>query len=193
MTDPPITEWLDSIKRGDCHAETQLWNHYFSQVVRLARSRMFALQGAVYDEEDAAVSAMRSVFLGLQHERFPELHDRHNFWRILVVITRRKLRAQWRRETASRRSPKSFDSTDPEFRIEELIADQPTPAFVAEMMDETERLMEKLGDEKLRKIMVLRLDGMTVAEIATRLDCTTRTIERKLGRIRVIWGVTEGE
>lgn len=193
MNEPPITQWIADARRGDQAAQTQLWTHYFGRIVRLARSRMFTLQGAVYDEEDAAVSAMRSVFRGLQGERFPELHGRHNLWRIVVVITKRKLRAQWRRENAVRRSPGSAEPGADELSIEEVISDEPTPDFVAEMMDETERLLERLGDDKLRRIMVMRMDGLTNDEISARLGCTTRTVERKMERIRVIWGVADDD
>ena len=31
------------------------------------------------------------------------------------------------------------------------------------------------------------MDGYTNEEIATKLECTTRTVERKLERIRQVW------
>lgn len=192
-TDPPITQWITGVRKRDSEAETALWDHYFKRVVRLARSRMSALQGTVYDEEDAAVSALRSMFRGIQAERFPELHDRHNLWRILVLITKRKLRAQWRRETANRRTPEAVDAGDAELRIEEVIADEPTPDFVAEMMDETERLLAELDDDNLRRIAVMRMDGLTNDEIADRLGCASRTVRRKVDRIRDIWGDVDAE
>ncbi len=193
MTDPPITQWIRGAQARDEASEHGLWNHYFSRVVRLARSRMFALQASVYDEEDAAVSALRSVFRGIQGERFPELHDRNNLWRILVVVTNRKLRAQWRRETAGRRSPQTADPDAEPVSLEEIIGREPTPEFVAEVMDETEAWLERLADRTLQKILVMRLDGFTNDEIAAQLDCTTRTVERKMERIRLIWHVGEDE
>ena len=186
----PITQWLRAARNGDPDAQNALWNHYFGQVVRLARGRMFALQGIVYDEEDAAVSAMHSVFRGLQTGRFPDLHDRHNLWRLLVTITRRKVRAQWRRESAAKRDAKPDNS---DASIEQIICDNPTPEFVNEVMDETERLLSLLDDDLLRRIALLRLDGFTYDEIAQQLDCATRTVSRKIDRIRDIWGVSDNE
>lgn len=188
MSDPPITQWIEGTKHHDPQSESDLWNHYFEKVVRLARGRMFALQGTVYDEEDAAISALNSVFRGLQTSRFPELHDRRNLWRILVLITKRKLRAQWRRESASRRTPDPQEAADAKIGIEQIIGSEPTPDFVAEMMDETERLLDALGDDKLRRIAVMRMDGLTNDEIAARLGCASRTVRRKVDRIRDIWG-----
>ncbi len=193
MSDPPITKWISGARERDEGSEQALWNYYFQQVVRLARTRMFGLQGIVYDEEDAAISALGSLFRGLREERFPRLHDRHNLWRILVVITTRKLRAQWRRETAGRRHQERVELREGKVGINEIIDNDPTAEFVAEMMDETESLLEKLGENTLRRIVLMRLDGMTNNEIASRLGRTTRTVERKMERIRRIWGIADDE
>ncbi|MDP6557205.1 MAG: ECF-type sigma factor [Pirellulaceae bacterium] len=155
--------------------------------------RMFALQGTVYDEEDAAVSALRSLFHGIQTQRLPGLRDRHNLWRILVLITKRKLRAQWRRETAQRRSGEPVEADAAEISIEEVICDEPTPDFVAEMMDETEHLLEALDNDALRRIAVMRMDGLTNDEIAARLGCASRTVRRKVERIRDVWSVPDDD
>ena len=42
------------------------------------------------DEEDVALSAFDSFCRGAQRGRFPQLDDRDNLWRLLVVITSRK-------------------------------------------------------------------------------------------------------
>ncbi len=193
MNEPPITQWIRGTRDGDVESEEALWNHYFAMVVRLARGRMFSLRGTVYDEEDAAASALRSVFRGIRQERFPDLHGRHNLWRILVLITQRKLRAQWRRESAAKRNPPPNKVGDAEISIEQVICGEPTPDFVAELIDETRCLVEKLGDDTLRRVAVMRIDGLTNDEIAARLGCATRTVERKMDRIRVIWAVGDDE
>jgi DNA-directed RNA polymerase specialized sigma24 family protein len=50
-----------------------------------------------------------------------------------------------------------------------------------------ERRLEALGDSELRRIALLRLEGYTNREIADRFDCTERSIERRLERIRSRW------
>lgn len=188
MTDQSVTGWIRAIEGGDHQSEELLWKHYFDRVVRLARSRMFAIQASVYDEEDAAVSALNSLFHGLRNSRFPELHGRDNLWRLLILITHRKLIAQKRRQSA-RIGPAAHDESGD--RINQIVCSEPTPEMVAEMMDETERLLNLLGDEKLRRIAVMRMDGLSTEEIAERLRSTSRTIRRKLERIRDVWGVSE--
>ena len=186
MSDQPITQWITKATHSDVEAEHGLWNHYFDRVVRLARSRMFHVQASVYDEEDAAVSAMHSLFRGIRTQRFPDLHDRHNLWRILIVIANRKLRAQWRRQTTQGRTA---PAAEVEFDLNEVLSNEPTPEFITEMMDETEHLLESLDDDQLRRIAVMRMDGFDNDEIAERLGCASRTVLRKLERIRDIWGV----
>ena len=188
MKDQSVTGWIRGSEAGDDQSQEKLWNHYFDRVVRLARSRMYAIQASVYDEEDAAVSALNSLFRGIQKNRFPDLHSRDNLWRLLILITHRKLIAQKRRQ-AARINPAVQDEASE--RIDQLVSSEPTPEMVAEMMDETECLLNLLGDDSLRRIAVMRLDGLSTEEIAERLKLTSRTIRRKIERIRDIWGVPE--
>ena len=44
-----------------------------------------------------------------------------------------------------------------------------------------------LKDPNLRQIATWKLEGYTNAEIAKQLDCTLRTVQRKLDRIRGYW------
>jgi hypothetical protein len=55
------------------------------------------------------------------------------------------------------------------------------------MADECRHLLEALGDETLRQIALLRMEGHCDGEIASRLDCSLRTVSRKLKLIRDIW------
>ena len=46
---------------------------------------------------------------------------------------------------------------------------------------------KSLGDETLRRIALLRMEGYSDPEIAARLGCGLRTVGRKLELIRKIW------
>jgi len=50
-----------------------------------------------------------------------------------------------------------------------------------------ENLFESLGDDSLRRIVCLRLEGFTGEEIAEQLGCNRRTVTRKLELIRETW------
>jgi DNA-directed RNA polymerase specialized sigma24 family protein len=42
-------------------------------------------------------------------------------------------------------------------------------------------------DGELRTVAILRMQGYTTQEIATRLDCSSRTVQRKLEDIAALW------
>ncbi|MCO8121442.1 sigma-70 family RNA polymerase sigma factor [Stieleria sp. TO1_6] len=50
-----------------------------------------------------------------------------------------------------------------------------------------DRFLEQLSEATLRGIVSLKLQGFTNEEIAEKLGCATRTVERKLNLIRRLW------
>src|SRR5262245_41879020 len=98
-----VTRWLTALKGGDEAASQALWERYHRQLVTLAKKKLGAAPRREADEEDVVQNAFRSFFRGVAGGRFPELHDRDNLWRLLVVITARKALKQIARECAQRR------------------------------------------------------------------------------------------
>src|SRR3974390_478986 len=100
-----VTRWISDLKAGEGAAVQPLWERYFSRMVALARTRLRTSRhkDAGSDEEDAALSAFDSLCAGLARGRFPKLADRDALWRLLVVITTRKIQAQARRQTRQKR------------------------------------------------------------------------------------------
>ena len=76
--------------------------------------------------------------------------------------------------------------------IEEFVGNEPTPQFAAHVSEQYQRLLKLLDDEQ-RAIAIAKLEGLTNAEIAARLNRSLRTIERKLQLIRSIWTQDEME
>jgi DNA-directed RNA polymerase specialized sigma24 family protein len=68
-------------------------------------------------------------------------------------------------------------------------APEPTPAFAAELAEEFARRLRQLRDDELRTVALLRMEGLTNQEIATRLERSPATVERKLALIRKTWEV----
>jgi DNA-directed RNA polymerase specialized sigma24 family protein len=71
--------------------------------------------------------------------------------------------------------------------LEDLISREPTPDFAAQVAEEFQRLRGTLGDRELRSLAVRKMEGYTTNEIAAKLDCVPRTIERRLRLIRRLW------
>jgi DNA-directed RNA polymerase specialized sigma24 family protein len=71
--------------------------------------------------------------------------------------------------------------------IEQVLANAPTPEAEAEMAEECRRLLALLPDDQLRTVALWKLEGHTNDEIAAKLGCVTRSVERKLGVVRSVW------
>ena len=108
-SDASVTTRLHLLKNGDHLAAQQLWQRYFHLLVACPeKPRLSARRKA--DEEDVALSALRQLLPGRGKGSFPRLDDRHDLWRLLLIITVRKRRpiksAMSTAVTVVRRSPK---------------------------------------------------------------------------------------
>jgi DNA-directed RNA polymerase specialized sigma24 family protein len=193
-----VTHWLGALRAGDQAAAQPLWERYFERLVRLAGARLHATGrvSAEADEEDAVLSAFGSFCDGALRGRFPQLSDRDDLWRLLVVITARKLQAQARRQRRQRRGGGRLHNETDLGRghgeteaggLDEIAGDGPTPEFAAEVAEESRRLLDALGDDGLRLVALSRMEGYTNDEIADRLGCARRTVARRLDLIRKTW------
>jgi DNA-directed RNA polymerase specialized sigma24 family protein len=72
--------------------------------------------------------------------------------------------------------------------LAQAVGREPTPAFAAQAAEELRRLLDRLEDPDLRAIALWRMEGYTTDEIAARLGCVPRTVERRLRVIRTLWG-----
>src|SRR5262245_18719722 len=68
--------------------------------------------------------------------------------------------------------------------FEAVFGNEPTPEFAAEVAEECRALLDRLGDDELRRIAVWKLEGYTNREIARGLGKSLATVERKLDLIR---------
>src|SRR5436190_8655524 len=195
-SDGSVTRWVTALKGGDAAAAQPLWERYHRRLVALAREKLRSARRRAADEEDVVQSAFHSFFQGMTRGRFPQLGDRDNLWRLLVVITARKAVDQLAHEHAKRRGGGTLQgesrmSPGPggwdEAGIEQVVGDEPTPEFAAQVAEEYERLLDLLGDDTLRRVAVWKMEGLTNDEVAARLDCSRRTVARKLETIRIIW------
>jgi RNA polymerase sigma factor (sigma-70 family) len=180
----PVTYWIDRLKAGDPRAAQQLWDCYFQRLVKLARQKLHDIPRQVADEEDVAISAFQSLCEGAERGQFPQLHDRDDLWQLLVMITARKAIDLKRHQGREKRGGGEAAG---HVSLEEIISREPTPEFAAEMAEECQRLLQQLGDDSLQNVALLKMEGYTTNQIATRLGCVPRTIERKLRVIRNFW------
>jgi RNA polymerase sigma factor (sigma-70 family) len=178
-----VTTWLDQLRQRRPSAAQELWNRYFTQLVPLARRRLHAV-GRDADEEDVALSALKSAMLGVQNNRFPDLNDRTGLWPLLVAITARKAINEVKRQHAQKRRPNG--EAHPA-ELDRVIGSEPSPDFALRLAEALDAVVAGLGDDALRTIAQRKLEGYANDEIAKELGVSSRTIERKLARIRQEW------
>ncbi len=80
-----------------------------------------------------------------------------------------------------------WHSSCPGWALEQMDASAPSPAESVVLSEALERRLASLADPELRQIALWRLEGFTNREIADRVDCVERSVERKLDRIRSKW------
>ena len=153
MADGSVTRWLVQLRAGDAAAAGPLWECYFQRLVGLARTVLRGARGGAGDEEDAALSAFDTFCRGAAAGRFPQLHDRDNLWRLLVVITARKAYRLLRKDRRA--------TTPGESDLEQIIGREPTPAFAAQVAEECRHLLDRLPDDRLRAIALGKMEGYT--------------------------------
>jgi DNA-directed RNA polymerase specialized sigma24 family protein len=197
-----VSQWIRELQVGNQAAAQKLWERYFQRLVGLARKRLQGMPRRAADEEDIALSAFASFCRGAEEGRFPQLHDRDNLWRLLVTITVRKVNQFAAREGCQKRGGGAVldeaalaglaDGRSEEPALEQLIDREPTPEFAAQVAEECLRLLSLLPEAELQSAAQWKMEGYTNEEIAGKLGCALRSVERKLKVIRSLWSQAEG-
>ena len=188
-----VTNWLVQLKTGDPAAAQPLWEQYFARMVGLARKRLRGARRREADEEDVALSAFDSFCRGAAQGRLPQLADRDDLWRLLVVITARKAlhllarQGRLKRGGGKLRGESALLDAAEGGGIEAVVGHEPTPEIAAQVAEENQRLLGQLGDEQQRSIAAWKMEGHTNEEIAARLGIALATVERRLRLIRKTW------
>jgi DNA-directed RNA polymerase specialized sigma24 family protein len=185
-----VTVWLARLKAGDRAAAQPVWENYCRRLVALARKRLGGAARRAADEEDVALSAFASFCRAAEQGRFPRLDDRTDLWQLLVVLTSRKAADAVAREGRRKRGGgkvRGESVVGEAGGLGRVADDGPTPEFAAEVAEECGRLLGLLGDETLRRVATLKLEGYANEEVAKELGCSLATVERKLRRIRHAW------
>lgn len=190
-----ITTWIAGLRSGDSGSQQHIWNAYFQQLVELARRKLRDERRRDFDEEDIALSAFNSFFRAVEERRLPKLDDRLDLWKVLIVITSRKISTRRKYMRAAKRGSgqvrgesifMQLDSDDQD-GLQQALATEPAPEVATEVAESFGRMMEQLPNAILRQVAQLKLEGYSNREIAARLNCVERTVERKLERIRAVW------
>ena len=198
-TNGSITDLIGGLKIGSGESGEKLFQRYHARIVSLARSKLgsTALLGA--DEEDVALSVLNALLDGAPRNKFPDLANREELWKLLRTITIRKV---WdlKKQAKTVRRGRGLVRTESDLRTGEdddeglsNIEGREHPADLAlEVADEIQCRLKALSDHQFRLILLLKLEGYTHEDIAVRLGCTRRTVIRRVNSIRDAWNSEAG-
>jgi RNA polymerase sigma factor (sigma-70 family) len=180
-----ITQLFASAREGDAQAFQPLWEHFFPRLTGLARKRLSSRPARDQDAEDAAQAALISFWKQIQSGQYVQDLCRGSLWNLLATITVRKVSRQLRKESAQRhgggRIVHSADLAG-DLPMEQLLEVLPTQELDAQVSE----LLNGLPPD-LQEIAMLRLLGHSTEEIAGRLACSQRKVQRKLELVRLRW------
>lgn len=199
-----VTLWFRALADGDELAAQSLWEYCVPQLLRYSRSRLPPNLRKALDEEDVALSAFKSLCNGAQEGGLQSVQNRHELWNLLCCIASRKASGYIKHETRQKRgggkvrgesiflsggNPSTADAPAGGLDNEPAapVSGMQTGDEIAELTEQCEHLLDSLDDDMLKTIALLRLEGYSVDEIAERIDCAKRSVERRLALIRKIW------
>jgi RNA polymerase sigma-70 factor, ECF subfamily len=171
----------DPILRDE--AARQLWLRFSDRVATVVRRRLDPRILRRVGLEDVMQSLFADYFAAGPGSNGPP-RDRDELWRRLVRFTLYKVANTADRHHAARR----------DVRREQLVGDHPpavepadfrhpAPDEEAAAREEFARLLDVLPDD-LRRVLALRIEGYSNAEIAAEIGRVERTVELKLRTIR---------
>lgn len=155
--------------------------------------RVSGIRRPVANESEIALSAFHSFVQRAQAGQFPDLADHDALWRLLKTIairtandTRKRLRAIKRGGNQAIYGQSDL-AQDDQPGVDAAAGTVDSPSLDAEVSDLFNALMSKLPDDRHRDVILLKLQGASVATIAECLETSTRTVHRLLKQIEEQW------
>jgi DNA-directed RNA polymerase specialized sigma24 family protein len=197
LTDNSVTTWIARLKSGEDRALELLHRRYWPTLVNVARHKLKNAPLRIADEEDVAQQSFWAFYQSLKAGRFPRLTTRHDLMALFTHIVACRAVNQLEHELGVRKRGAGAvrgdsvlhalahdDKRSPGFDM--LPGKVMRPSDDVLLKDCYQHYMDGLPDH-LRNVAELWLAGCTNREIAERLKCVERTIERKLALTRARW------
>lgn len=172
-------------RAGEDDAATQLYKRYADRLYRLAQRNTATDLTRRFDAEDVVQSVFRTFFRRVRTGLY-DLPDGDELWRLLLVISLNKIRALAIHHRAQKRSVNATVAPGPELLSQFTGTSSESLALTS--------LKLVIGDvlkdlpEVQQQMIVRRIEGCQVEEIAAETGRSKRTVERVLqdfrGRLR---------
>lgn len=172
---------IAAYKAGSETAARKLFDRYCEKLMRLARRRIGQRMASRIDPEDAVQSAFRTFFARVKSDQFT-FEGESDLFKLLVRLTVNKTLRQIAYHRAAKRDPGRETGQGPEDGLlDQLTAVEPLPEVQVALLEEFERFLTQLPEFD-RKVLELKFEGYTTAEIAAKLGSYERKIRRVFER-----------
>jgi RNA polymerase sigma-70 factor (ECF subfamily) len=179
--DKEFAALLAQARAGDTAALAELARRYEPEVRLVARVQLGPAMRPHLDSMDLVQSVHRSLMLGLRAGKF-DVSSPDQLVALALTVVRRKVARKWRHLRRQQRSlPGRAESLD--LTLASLAVPDSDPARAAELRDATEHLCAGL-DETERRVLELRLEGHSTAEVARELGLDADVLRVRLSRLR---------
>jgi len=193
MSEISITQILTSTQAVDEAGAEAIWHEFIPKLMRVIEVKLRGMPNRFVDRDDIAQNAMHSLFKGLQGQRFNDVSNCDELWRLLVTITVRKISAQRRRSLAAKRGggqvrgESVFINDDNAYGINQILDTNSMPESAEKILQTYQEMLPKITDESSVKTLMLRMEGYSNVEIADRLKCSVSRVEQRIAKIRRTW------
>jgi RNA polymerase sigma-70 factor (ECF subfamily) len=183
--DRPFERLMTDLQDGDPAVAREVFDRFARRLAELAAVKLPAATRSRLDPEDVVQSVLRTFFRRHSEGEFqPEHWDA--LWSLLAVLAVRKCGHQIAHLLAAKRDVRrnaDVGGTDSGVSAWEPTARTPSP-------DEAAAFEETLGQvlgglkERERAMVVLRLEGHTIPEVAEQAKASERSVHRVLAGVR---------
>lgn len=179
----PFLELLQRARAGSRDALDLLARTYEADVRIAARVLLGPALRAHLDTVDLVQSVHRSLMLGVRQDKF-DVDSPAQLVALALTIVRRKVARKWRhhRRQLPARVPASTD-TDLGDVLSSLHSTETDPARAAQLREAATRAVRGLAPAD-RRLLELRLEGWTTAEVARLLGQNPDVLRVRLARLR---------
>ncbi|HSQ57695.1 MAG TPA: sigma-70 family RNA polymerase sigma factor [Gemmata sp.] len=178
-------EIMELLRGGDEAAAEVVVRKYSRKLIGLAAARLPTSIRAKEDEDDAVQSAFKSFFNRQKKGEF-EPQDWDELGTLLTYLTLCKVDRRIRKYLAGKRDVRretSAEAHDDDGKKWETAGPEPTADEKASAEETLRELLSRL-DPTDQTILILRLQGFQVAEIAKQAGKDERTVYRVLAQVR---------
>jgi RNA polymerase sigma-70 factor (ECF subfamily) len=172
---------LRRLRGGSQDAATQLYLRYANRLHALAKAKCSSDLARRVEAEDIVQSVFGSFFRGASRGYY-DVPAGEELWKLFLVIALNKIRAKGAYHRAAKRDVRLTAGSEGLEQAAELPAGADEAAYAVLQMTVDEAL-ERLPAQH-KQMLVLRVEGHEVAEIAQLTGRSKRTVERVLQESR---------